>query len=223
MDQKNPEASLGRNEPCHCGSGKKYKRCHGVDAAPKLGAPKWGGSPAEGAAPSLSEAQNALMNGMDPAMMMQFAQVLQRLPKGQLQKLQSIMQRAMSGKDVAREAAEFEKSLPVELQTLIHSLSAQQQSLMGGAPAPAPSLSEDEARRIVESAALEGKISSEQAKELLEAPAAPQRDLLSATPQSKSASVVNATSDALGAKPGKLGRFWKSLTGSSDSNQGEQK
>lgn len=20
---------IGRNEPCHCGSGKKYKRCHG--------------------------------------------------------------------------------------------------------------------------------------------------------------------------------------------------
>lgn len=21
---------LGRNDPCHCGSGKKYKRCHGA-------------------------------------------------------------------------------------------------------------------------------------------------------------------------------------------------
>jgi uncharacterized protein YecA (UPF0149 family) len=21
---------LGRNDPCHCGSGKKYKKCHGV-------------------------------------------------------------------------------------------------------------------------------------------------------------------------------------------------
>ncbi|MEE8158330.1 MAG: SEC-C metal-binding domain-containing protein, partial [Dehalococcoidia bacterium] len=21
---------IGRNEPCHCGSGKKYKRCHGA-------------------------------------------------------------------------------------------------------------------------------------------------------------------------------------------------
>ena len=21
--------SIGRNDPCHCGSGKKYKRCHG--------------------------------------------------------------------------------------------------------------------------------------------------------------------------------------------------
>ena len=24
------EAKVGRNEPCPCGSGKKYKKCHGV-------------------------------------------------------------------------------------------------------------------------------------------------------------------------------------------------
>ena len=24
---------IGRNDPCHCGSGKKYKRCHGVQEA----------------------------------------------------------------------------------------------------------------------------------------------------------------------------------------------
>jgi len=23
------EKTLGRNDPCHCGSGKKYKKCHG--------------------------------------------------------------------------------------------------------------------------------------------------------------------------------------------------
>jgi SEC-C motif len=23
-----PPGSLGRNDPCHCGSGKKYKQCH---------------------------------------------------------------------------------------------------------------------------------------------------------------------------------------------------
>jgi preprotein translocase subunit SecA len=26
------EKSVGRNEPCPCGSGKKYKKCHGKDA-----------------------------------------------------------------------------------------------------------------------------------------------------------------------------------------------
>lgn len=28
--QPHSEKRLGRNEPCHCGSGKKYKRCHGA-------------------------------------------------------------------------------------------------------------------------------------------------------------------------------------------------
>ncbi|HIA27992.1 MAG TPA: hypothetical protein EYN79_07725, partial [Planctomycetes bacterium] len=26
---KNTEEKVGRNDPCPCGSGKKYKRCHG--------------------------------------------------------------------------------------------------------------------------------------------------------------------------------------------------
>lgn len=27
--QKREEPKLGRNDPCHCGSGKKFKKCHG--------------------------------------------------------------------------------------------------------------------------------------------------------------------------------------------------
>jgi uncharacterized protein YecA (UPF0149 family) len=27
------EPKLGRNDPCHCGSGKKFKKCHGVKVA----------------------------------------------------------------------------------------------------------------------------------------------------------------------------------------------
>jgi preprotein translocase subunit SecA len=27
-----PSAAVGRNEPCPCGSGKKYKKCHGAAA-----------------------------------------------------------------------------------------------------------------------------------------------------------------------------------------------
>jgi preprotein translocase subunit SecA len=30
--QKRKEAKVGRNDPCPCGSGKKYKKCHGVEA-----------------------------------------------------------------------------------------------------------------------------------------------------------------------------------------------
>ena len=29
------EPKLGRNEPCHCGSGKKFKKCHGAEAVSK--------------------------------------------------------------------------------------------------------------------------------------------------------------------------------------------
>jgi len=27
--ETNPHRSIGRNDPCHCGSGKKFKKCHG--------------------------------------------------------------------------------------------------------------------------------------------------------------------------------------------------
>jgi preprotein translocase subunit SecA len=29
---KRDEPKVGRNDPCPCGSGKKYKKCHGVNA-----------------------------------------------------------------------------------------------------------------------------------------------------------------------------------------------
>ncbi len=35
-------SKLGRNDPCHCGSGKKYKRCHGLNSAPAAVAPPEG-------------------------------------------------------------------------------------------------------------------------------------------------------------------------------------
>ena len=31
------KAKIGRNDPCPCGSGKKYKKCHGMPGAPPLG------------------------------------------------------------------------------------------------------------------------------------------------------------------------------------------
>jgi len=30
---KRTQAKVGRNDPCPCGSGKKYKKCHGISAA----------------------------------------------------------------------------------------------------------------------------------------------------------------------------------------------
>jgi hypothetical protein len=44
---------VGRNDPCPCGSGKKYKKCHGAGGGPEaagaVAAPK-GGAPAKPAA-----------------------------------------------------------------------------------------------------------------------------------------------------------------------------
>ncbi len=31
-DADDPFANVGRNDPCPCGSGLKYKKCHGRDA-----------------------------------------------------------------------------------------------------------------------------------------------------------------------------------------------
>ena len=31
-DKEDPYADVGRNDPCPCGSGKKYKKCHGANA-----------------------------------------------------------------------------------------------------------------------------------------------------------------------------------------------
>ncbi len=156
-------ADLGRNEPCHCGSGKKYKRCHGVGAAPKLSAP---------AAPVAAAGGPGAMGGfdpsqMDPAMMQQMTKALQRLPRPQLMRLQSIMQRAMAGQDVAKEAAEFERILPPEFSQMAMQM-MMAQGMVGGAAAGGPTeMNADEAKQIVAKAVAEGKMTAEQAKELL--------------------------------------------------------
>ena len=164
------EKVIGRNEPCPCNSGKKYKRCCGVTAAPKITPPK---PVQEGSAPAFDPSAFANMN---PELMAKFSQALQRLPKGQLQRLQVLMQKAMSGKNIVAEAADFERTLPAEFQNLVRSFGLPQ----GGAgaalgeasqitpPESEPSaMSEAEARKIVAQAVAEGKISEEKAKELL--------------------------------------------------------
>lgn len=178
------DVTIGRNEPCPCGSGKKYKRCCGVNAAPKLSAPK-AASPFPSNMPGAADAGGSLggfdPSKADPQMMLQFAQALQRLPKGQLQRLQGLMQRAMSGRDVTAEAAEFERSLPVEFQQMLKSMNPA--ALMGAASAgtgdvaaeaappsvtPGGQMTEEEARAIVAQAAAAGKISEQEAETLLE-------------------------------------------------------
>ena len=225
--------TIGRNEPCPCGSGKKYKRCCGVNAAPKLVAPK--NPPAmPGGAPYSQEELGDALGGMDPQVMMQFSQALQRLPKGQMQRLQAIMQKAMNGKDVTQEAQEFEKTLPVDFQNMIQSFSAMGGAMGGGMfggggpalpeaslpdlslpEAPLPAMTEEEARALVAKAAAEGKISASQAENLLassdtheEAPA-----LDVSEPQAGESVEPGLQSGEAQQKeaPSKLGRFWRNF------------
>ncbi len=75
------------------------------------------------------------------------------------------MQKAMAGKDVTQEARELEATLPPGF------LESMKQLQPEDAGSPGPSLSENEARRLVEEAAAEGRITSEAAAEVLNAPA----------------------------------------------------
>ncbi len=108
--------NIARNEPCPCGSRKKYKRCHGVDAK-GIVAQKSTEAPADN---SIETA----MSGFDPSSMdmnwmAQFSTMMNRLPKGQFQRLQILMRQAMAGKDVEQEMAEFQRTLPKQFQEML--------------------------------------------------------------------------------------------------------
>lgn len=159
--------SLGRNEPCHCGSGKKYKRCHGVSAAPKLGTPKGFDPAAVGAAGGMGGFDPSQM---DPHMMKQVGNALKRLPPAQMQKLQSLMQRAMAGQDVTKESADFEKMLPPDLMQMLQSMNPMAQAASAAtlqAEAAAKIESVDEAKKIIEKAVRDGNLSREEGARLL--------------------------------------------------------
>jgi hypothetical protein len=130
---------------------------------------------------------------LNPDAINKFSQAMRRLPKGQVQRLQSLMQKAMAGKDVSREAMELESQLPPDFQEMLKSFGPMG---LGGADLNASQtesgMSEQDARRIIEEAAKSGKISSEQAKELLAS-----QDGHSANPEEGS----------------KLSKMWNSLRG----------
>jgi len=116
--------NVGRNEPCPCGSGKKFKKCHGEtqewQGNVKAEVPATTGE--DGGAEASAEAGG--MPSFDPSKMdltwlAEFSSAIQRLPKGQLSQLQSLMQKAMAGKDVARELEELQRKLPPNVQELL--------------------------------------------------------------------------------------------------------
>ncbi|MGE0616485.1 MAG: SEC-C metal-binding domain-containing protein [Bacteriovoracia bacterium] len=167
-------AKIGRNEPCPCGSGKKYKRCCGVDAQPMLSTPKVGAQNADAAK---AVAERAGMAGFDPSQidpswMANIQKAMRRLPKAQVHRIQQLVQKAMAGKDVSREAQELERYLPPEFQSLIAMSPMLQQMAQGGMGAP-EGMSMDEARKTIEEAVKAGKISQTEAAELLKGADAP--------------------------------------------------
>ena len=115
--------NVGRNDPCPCNSGKKFKKCHGENASSWQGNVKAADAPVAAEGGEAAGAENA-MPAFDPSKMdlnwlAQFSGAIQRLPKGQLQHLQSLMQKAMAGKDVSRELEEFQRKLPPSMQELL--------------------------------------------------------------------------------------------------------
>lgn len=112
--------AVGRNEPCPCGSGKKYKRCHGMNETPQATSQESGDAgDVQNASGGMGNPFGVDPNQYDPAMLMQFSQMMQRLPKGQLQQLQMLMGKAMNGKDVSKELATLQSKLPMEFQKMV--------------------------------------------------------------------------------------------------------
>lgn len=108
--------NVGRNDPCPCNSGKKFKRCHGENTP-------WQGN-AQATAESTSQGEESAAPQFDPSKMdlnwlAEFSNAMQRLPKGQLQQLQALMQKAMAGKDVTREMEDLQRRLPPSMQELL--------------------------------------------------------------------------------------------------------
>jgi preprotein translocase subunit SecA len=59
--------SIGRNDPCPCGSGKKYKYCHGRPGAPSLSTPRVGGIKGGSAQVPQPVAQSAMTRSATPS------------------------------------------------------------------------------------------------------------------------------------------------------------
>lgn len=117
---------------------------------------------------------------VDPKVMAQMQSLIARLPRAQLQQLQSVMQKAMAGKDVTAEAMQLQRMLPPEFMQLAMQMQMGQMGgdaaagmgmpgmMGGGAPTPtAEELSLEEAKRIVAEAAKSGKLAGAEATELL--------------------------------------------------------
>lgn len=142
--------NTGRNDPCPCSSGKKFKKCHGQDVSYNL-------TPAAGAEKSEAgetEAQPQFdPSKMDLNWLAEFSSAIQRLPKGQMTRLQSLMQKGMAGKDVARELEEFQRTLPKNVQELLQKSPAMDEQLSAAQitdPSAAIELTDEQKQKLQE-------------------------------------------------------------------------
>ena len=126
---------------------------------------------------------------MDPAMMGEMMQMMQRLPRGKMIKLQGLVQKAMRGQDVTREMMVLQKTLPPQFQQFMQTMtpgmgmpdegeaiSEDETEIVSSAEATPKDLSVEEARSIVEEALASGKISKEEADQLLSAQAGQEKE-----------------------------------------------
>ena len=190
MNTNSTAPSPGRNEPCPCGSGKKYKRCCGVGAAPKLSVASDDANPAGWDPEALKQ--------MNPEMMGQVTSALKRLPKGQLQRLQTLFQQAMNGKDISAELAVFEKSLPPDLREMAQGWSSSLAAMnvlpaLQGDPQK-DEMSVEQAKEIIKQAVQAGELNEEKAQSLLEGMTSQEKVSVS------------------GETPSKIGKFLKGLS-----------
>jgi hypothetical protein len=68
---------------------------------------------------------------MDPKVLMELSQLMQRLPPEQLSKMQTLMHNTMAGFDTKKDLEEFERNLPPDFREKIL-------KIMGGAAVPQP-------------------------------------------------------------------------------------
>ncbi len=222
---------IGRNEPCPCRSGKKYKRCCGAGAAPKLTMPKapaFSPSAMGGGGAGMGGMDPRMMENFDPAMMAQVSQALQRLPRGQMQQLQVLMQKAMSGQDVTSEAAIFEKNLPPDFQNLMMSMAGSFGGAMPAGADPTPgdievspastpeSMTLDKAREVILNAMADGSLSREEGEKLLQTnTGTPAPVATPALPRLSAPAQAPAPTEAT-PPPTTGGKFWSKFVGKKD-------
>lgn len=164
--------------------------------------------------------RNGMPGGMDPfagfnpEVMSQMMGAFQRLPKGQLQKMQALMQKAMRGKDITRESKEFERSLPKDFQEMFRSLATAQEAMQQSqaraqvaeaeekkaVASAAAQMTEEQARELVQKAAEQGKIAKTEAAKLLGA-------------QPEAMGEAKTPVEGAVQKPSAVKKFWKQLAG----------